>query len=278
MTVMRATSIRFEKLPGHRIAVTVVFTMFAMLALVLAGYARVARAEEPAKVTFPSAEAASHALYTAVRDDNEESMTRILGAGKDLVFSDDEAQDKAERERFIQKYQQMHRLVQEPDATVVLYIGAENWPFPVPLESIDGGWQFDADAGMQQVLFRRIGENEMTAMQACRALAEAETGHAGDPSAQAIRALLVNAGNGGPVVPFQGYYFRRLASPGSDRKTSGSGFGLVAYPAQYRSTGVMTYIVNRDGVVYEKDLGPNTVQLAKGMTRYKRDASWHPAD
>jgi Protein of unknown function (DUF2950) len=159
---MGMTSIRSAQSPGHPLAAVVTH---AMLALVLAGYAQVGRADPPGRTTFSSGGAASQALYLAVRDDDEDSITRILGARRDIVFSDDEAQDKAERERFIRKYQQMHRLVREPDATVVLYIGAENWPFPIPLEAtIDGGWQFDADAGMEQILFRRIGENEVTAL------------------------------------------------------------------------------------------------------------------
>lgn len=278
---MGMTSIRSAQSPGHRFAAVVAY---AMLALVLAGYAQLGRADPPGRTTFSSGEAASQALYLAVHDDDEESITRILGARRDLVFSDDKAQDKAERERFIRKYEQMHRLVREPDATVVLYIGAENWPFPIPLAAIDGGWQFDADAGMEQVLFRRIGENEVTAIQACHALVQAGRQREGDPSAQAIGVLLVNAGNKGPVVPFRGYYFRPLgqgktaASQASNRKTSGSRFAFVAFPAEYRSTGVMTYLINQDGVVYQKDLGPNTVRIAKGMTKYRPDSTWQPAD
>jgi hypothetical protein len=185
----------------------------------------------------------------------------------------------------------MHRLVREPDATTVLYIGAENWPFPIPLESIDGAWQFDAKGGMEEVLFRRIGENEVRAIQACHGLVVAEKEHKrldGDPLTQAIRALMVNAGNGGPVVPFHGYYFRILMSQGnavtsatsqvSNRKTAGGRFAFVAYPAEYRSTGVMTYVVDRNDVVYEKDLGPNTVQVAKRMTKYKPDSTWRRAE
>lgn len=282
--MMRDTRIRFEQLAGRRLAATVALAF----ALLLAGYAQLCRAEQPNKETFTSAEKASQALYLAVQNDNEEAITRILGADRELVFSDDAAQDKVERERFIQKYREMHRLVREPDATVVLHIGAENWPFPVPIEARNGGWQFDAEAGMAEVLFRRIGENEETAIQGCHALATAEKERKrsdGDPSIRSIRALLVNAGDNGPVVPFQGYYFRSLGSQGkpaasqtSNRKTSASRFAFVAYPADYRSTGVMTYLINQDGVVYEKDLGPNTVQLAKAMTRYQRDSTWHPAE
>ena len=174
----------------------------------------------------------------------------------------------------------MHRLVREPDATRVLYIGAENWPFPIPLEAVDGGWQFDAEAGIEQVLFRRIGENEVTAIQVCRALAQTANrrNRDSDPSTQAIRASLVNAGNDGRAVPFKGYYVRPLAAQAPKRKAVGRGFAFVAYPAEYRSTGVMTYIISQNGVVYEKDLGQNTVQIAQGMTKYKHDSTWHPAD
>jgi hypothetical protein len=286
--IMRDTNIRFEKLPGRGLAATVAFATFALL---LAGYAQACFAQQPGAKPFSSAEEASHALYLAVQSDNEEAMTKILGAGKELVSLDDKIQDKLERDRFTRKYQEMHRLVREPDATTVLYIGAENWPFPIPLVSENGVWHFDARIGMEEVLFRRIGENEVTAIEACHALVAAEKEHkrlVGHPSGQTIRALLVNAGNDGTVVPFHGYYFRILMSQGknatsgmrqiSDRKPPGSRFAFVAYPAEYRSTGAMTYLVNQDGVVYEKDLGPDTVQVAKGMTKYNPDSTWHPAD
>jgi hypothetical protein len=287
--IMRDTSIRFEKLTGHGFTTTVAFAIFALL---FAGYAQVCLAQQPGNETFSSAEEASDALYLAVQSNNEEAMTKILGAGKELVSSDDKDQDKFDRERFTQKYREMHRLVREPDATTVLYIGAENWPFPMPLVSKNGAWHFDAKAGMEEVLFRRIGENEVTAIQACHALVVAETEHkrlAGDPSTQATRALLVNAGRDGPVVPFQGYYFRilksqrknaatRATSQISDRKTPGSRFAFVAYPSEYRSTGVVTYLVNQDDVVYERDLGPNTVQVARRMTEYNPDSTWHRAE
>ena len=287
--IMRDTNIRFEELPGRALAATVAFATFAVL---LAGYAQVCLAQQPGAKPFSSAEEASHALYLAVQSDNEEAMTKILGAGKELVSLDDKIQDKLERERFTRKYQEMHRLVREPDATTVLYIGAENWPFPIPLVSENGAWHFDAKAGMEEVLFRRIGENEVTAIEACHALVAAEKAHkrlVGDSSIQAARALLVNAGNDGTAVPFHGYYFRSLigqrkdaatgaTSKVSDRRTPGGRFAFVAYPAEYRATGAMTYLVNQDDVVYEKDLGPNTVRVAKGMTKYNPDSTWQPAE
>jgi hypothetical protein len=287
--IMRDANNRFGKLPGRRFVATVTVTTFALL---LAGCTRLCLAQQPGTTPFSSAEEASHALYLAVQSDNEEAMTNILGAGEELVSLDDKVQDKLERERFTRKYREMHRLVREPDATVVLYIGAENWPFPIPLVFENGAWHFDAKAGMEEVLFRRIGENEMTAIEACHALVAAEKERkplTGDPSAQATRALLVNAGNDGAVVPFHGYYFRSLtsqkkntaigtASKVSNRKTPGGRFAFVAYPAEHRSTGTMTYLVNQDGVVYEKDLGPNTVRVAKGMTKYDPDSTWRPAE
>jgi Protein of unknown function (DUF2950) len=286
--IMRDTNIRFEKLLGRGFAATVAFATFALL---LAGCAQVCLAQQPGTKPFSSAEEASHALYLAVQSDNEEAMTKILGAGKELVSLDDKVQDKLERERFTRKYQEMHRLVREPDATTVLYIGAENWPFPIPLVSENGAWHFDAKIGMEEVLFRRIGENEVTAIEACHTLVAAEKEHKrlmDHPSRQAIRALLVKAGNDGAVVPFHGYYFQILMSQGknvtsgtrqvSNRKTPGGRFAFVAYPAEYRSTGAMTYLVNQDDVVYEKDLGPDTVQVAKGMTKYNPDSTWHPAE
>jgi hypothetical protein len=284
--IMRDTNIRFEKLPGRRFTANVAFATFA---LVLVGYAQACLAQQLGTKPFSSAEEASHALYLAVQRDDEEAMTTILGAGKELVSSDDKTQDNLERERFARKYREMHRLVREPDETTVLYIGAENWPFPIPLVSENGVWHFDARIGMEEVLFRRIGENEVTAIEACHALVAAEKEHKrlqSHPSTQAIRASL-NAGNDSAVVPFHGYYFRTLMSRGknatggtkqiSDRKTAGR-FAFVAYPAKYRSTGAMTYLVNQDDVVYEKDLGPDTVQVAKGMIKYNPDSTWHAAE
>ena len=286
--IMRDTNIRFENLPGRGLAATVASATFALL---LTGYAQACFAQQPGAKPFSSAEEASHALYLAVQSDNEEAMTKILGAGKELVSLDDKIQDKLERDRFTRKYQEMHRLVREPDATTVLYIGAENWPFAIPLVSENGAWHFDAKIGMEEVLFRRIGENEVTAIEACHALVAAEKEHkrlVGHSSGQAIRALLVNAGTDGTVIPFHGYYFRILTSQGknatsgtrqiSDRKTPSGRFAFVVYPAEYRSTGAMTYLVNQDDVVYEKDLGPDTVQVAKGMTKYNPDSTWHPAE
>ncbi len=159
-----------------------------------------------------------------------------------------------DRQQFVDKYRQMHRLVREPEGTV-LYVGAENWPFPFPLVSKDGAWFFDTQAGMEEILFRRIGENESAAIDLCRALARSDR-------SRAARYL-------GNTVPFHGYYFRALTPEG------GKGASVVAYPADYRSSGVMTFIVATDGVVYERDLGPRTAQAATAVAKDKPDSSWY---
>src|SRR5713101_1287302 len=134
-------------------------------------------AQKSTQETFPSAAEASHALFLAVQSDNEQAVMQILGGGTELASSADEVEDKLDREQFTQKYQEMHRLVREPDGATVLYIGAENWPFPIPLMSKTGAWYFDSEAGMQEIVFRRIGENEATAIETCHALVLASRRH-----------------------------------------------------------------------------------------------------
>jgi hypothetical protein len=223
-------------------------------------------------MSFASPEEAIHALFSAVQSHDEQALTQILGAGTELVSSDDKAQDTLDRERFVQKYQEMHRLVQEPEGVTALYIGAQNWPFPILLVSRDGVWRFDSDGGANEIRFRRIGENEVTAIGICHALVAPET-HPGTDSeaASLIKIVLPHVQDANRAVPFHGYYFRILSK-------SGGGFAAIAYPALYRSSGVMTFIVNQDDVVYEKDLGPNTGRVARAMTTYHANPTWAPAE
>jgi hypothetical protein len=247
-------------------------------------------AQKSTPESFPSAEAASHALYVAVQSDNEQAVTQILGGETELVSTNDSAEDKLEREHFSKKYEEMHRLVREPDGTTVLYVGAENWPFPIPLVSKGGAWYFDVATGKEEVLFRRIGENEATAIETCHALAQIKqrqetstTG--GDPVTQYAKTFVsANAGgdapNSGeePSGPFHGYYFRMLTGQSKGAAASKTTFAFVAYPVEYRSSGVMTFAVTQDGAVYKKDLGPGSEKLAKKMTGGTRSSSWHAAD
>jgi len=296
---MDRVNLRHETNLGEERVATVAL---ATLALLVAGYPRAGLAQSSIQETFPSPKEATNALIAAVKTHDHQAITKILGEGKDLSSLDDEVQNKIDRELFLQKYQEMHRLVPEPDGTIALYLGAENWPFPVPLVASGNAWYFDSTAGAKEVLFRRIGENEGEAINVCHTLALAEnkrkTGAAFQNAVSQypetpspFRPLLASIAKGRTnrdPVPFQGYNFRILAkqrkhpwdsatSQVSDPRT-GRSFAFIAYPMEYRSSGVMTFIVNQDDVVYEKDLGPNTVRLAKAMTEYNPDSTWEPAE
>jgi hypothetical protein len=266
MCTMKSGSEKFPwRRPGARVAL-------AMSALLLASYAQLSPAAESSQATFKSPEEASHALFLAVQSDDARGVARILEERNELVSSDDAVEDKLDRERFVQKYQQMHRFVRETNGNVLLYIGAENWPFPIPLVSRNGVWRFDSDAGAREVRFRQIGENEMAAIALCHALAAAKGQPAPTDEAGRLTAtVLADGKSGNKPVPYHGYEFRVLTK-------SGTGFAAVAYPAAYRSSGVMSFIVNQDDVVYQKDLGPNTAKLAGAMAEYHRDATWAPAE
>jgi hypothetical protein len=252
----------------------------AVISVLLAGYAPASLARQPAPRSFSTPDAATAALYVAVQRKDDAQIAAILGSDRRLVASSDKQQDQLDRERFAAKYRQMHRLAQEADASAVLYIGAENWPFPIPLVSSNGAWHFDARAGRDEVLFRRIGENELSAAQACRALVLARHERhwpERDPSMRALGRFSASASASGPDVHFHGYIFRNLESD-APSATNGTGSAYLAYPASYGSTGVMTYLVDENDVVYAKDLGPHTSRIVKHMRQYRRDASWHAED
>jgi len=273
-------TVRLKPIPRRRLAAT---AASATLVLLVLGHAQSCLAQQARPEAFPSAEAASHALYSAVQRHDEKAIMAVLGSGPELIRADD-IEDKLLREHFVRKYRQMHRLRREPDGTTVLYIGAENWPFPVPLVSVDGAWHFDSAAGSMEVLFRRIGENEAMAIETSRALITAELQHSVRPRGAApdgaIDALHANGRRGTNQVPYYGYYFRILTFQGPNSRSPAQRdvVSLVAYPAEYRSSGVMTFIVGADDVVYQKDLGQNTAEVASAMTAYRPDASWKPAD
>lgn len=258
-------------------------TLAAMaLLLVLAGVnAHPTLAQTLATKTFSSPAEASNALFQAAQSGDERKLEAILCAGKDITSSGDDLEDKLEREQFIKKYEEMHRLVQEAEGSTILYIGAENWPFPIPLVSSKGVWHFDADAGRQEIRFRTIGENEATAIEVCNAFVAATK--AGSPSradddpikGYAQKLFLTLATDAAPAgsandQTFHGYYFQT-------KKISG-GTALIAYPEKYRGSGVMTFVVTDDGVVREKDLGPNTATVAPTVKASKVDSSWHTSE
>src|SRR5258708_1699565 len=158
---MRTTNLTTEAtLRRKRAGIT---AMIALTFLVLA-CAQSSFSQKSQPKTFSSPAEAAQALFQAVDSENEQAVEAIVGAGKEVTSSSDQVEDKLEREQFCKKYQEMHRLVREPDGSTVLYIGAENWPFPIPLVSNNGAWSFDPETGTQEIKFRRIGENEATAI------------------------------------------------------------------------------------------------------------------
>jgi len=267
-------------------ALTMPFLLLLSLLLVV-GLVSSSFAEEAHPTTFASPEQAANALFEAAQKENEQALEAILGAGKEVTSSSDEEEDKLEREQFCKKYQEMHRFVREPDGSTVLYMGAENWPFPIPLVSKNSEWYFDSDRGKQEILFRRIGENEATAIEVAEEFAMASNASAlkaasEDPItrfAESLRSAATANTDNRESGPFHGYYFRIVtqdsASASAHNKTKGT-LTLVAYPAEYQSSGVKTFVVTWRGIVFEKDLGPKTKTLAPQM-KARTGSSWHPA-
>ena len=254
-------------------------------------------AEQPKGKSFANPADAAAAIYAAARRNDDAELLAILGPdAKDIVeWSEDANVRQEQRAQFAQKYEQMHRLMREPDNTVALYVGAENWPFPIPIVEYKGAWYFDAGLGRQEIRYRRIGRNEVEALEVCQALVDAEKeyyakahaytakfistsdAHDGlywksmnDGGRSPIGPYLAHAGvesDGGSAEPFHGYYYRILLQ-GSE------GFAIVAYPAAYRSSGVMTFIMNSDGTAYENDLGEQTATVAKQISSAHSNDSW----
>jgi DUF2950 family protein len=292
--------------------------------LVILGVALLA--QESGQKTFASADEASQALLAANETHDQDALVAIFGPDADkLISTGDSFRDQTERDDFVAKYKEMHRLAQEPDGTTTLYTGTYNWPFPVPLVYEHGVWYFDTEAGEKEILYRRIGDNEFAAMDVCYELVNAEAEYysqlrdgktqqyaqslASDPGQHnglfwettddepesPIGPLIANAvgvdtgkQQTGESSPFHGYYYRILTGQGKTARHDAQsyivngamtrGFGIVAYPADYRSSGVMTFVVNKTGVIYQKDLGPDTPGLASAMKEYAPDETWRKAD
>lgn len=257
-----------------------------VIVLSIAFWARLSVAQQAGPKTFSSAGEAAQSLFLAVRNEDEYAVEAILGAGKEVTSSNDDIEDKLERERFTQKYQEMHRMVLEADGKTVLYIGAENWPFPIPLVSKNGRWHFDSDAGAQEIVFRQIGVNETSAIEVCRAFAAARKRQSksidDDQINQYAQGLAVHPPKAGASLeknssPFHGYYFRTASEqqpyPGQQGSTyvldttKTSSVLLVAVPAEYGASGLMTFIVTSDGAVYQRNLGSNTANLAPAVLK-----------
>src|SRR6202166_1020688 len=316
---MRRTKLNFDKF--HWANLPKLAPKLAVVAIVLTMcFPTGSMAQQRGQKTFSSAENASNALVTAAQSNDEKAMLDILGPdGKQIVSSGDETEDANSRANFVKRYQEMHRLVKEPDGTTVLYIGAHNWPAPIPLMNKGKLVYFDTEAGKKEILYRRIGRNELSAIRICQELVAAQKEYSAEHKEYARKifsdegqhdGLYWKAADGepqspiGPLVasavaqgyaksqkgaptPYRGYYFHILTRQGKNAPGGAKnyvingkmteGFAFVAYPAEYRSSGVMTFIVTEDGVVYQKDLGRKTDVLAKAMKGYDCNPSWHEA-
>lgn len=291
----------------------------AVVAILVTGCLAVgAAAQQQGQKTFSSPEEAAKALVAAAQNNDEKLMLEILGPdGKQIVSSGDAAEDAEHRANFARRYEQMHRLVTEPDGTTTLYIGAENWPTPIPLVNKGNAWYFDTEVGKREILYRRVGRNEMSAIRVCEELVAAEkeylsTQHqyaekifsdegqrnglywkaeAGEPESPIgpLVAWAVNSeSRGNAPTPYRGYYFHILTRQGKNGPGGAKnylvngkmteGFAFVAYPAEYRSSGVMTFVVGQDGVVYQKDLGKKTEALGKAMKEYNPNSIWQKVE
>ena len=287
---MRTNNLTLEALETSIVRLACGFTSTILLLLLLGlllvlGFSNSSFAQSAQPKTFASPGEAASALFEAAQKGDEQAVESILGVGKEVTSSNDEVEDKLERERFSQKYEEMHRLVREEDGNTVLYIGAENWPFPVPLVSKNGAWYFDSETGKQEILFRTIGENEATGIQVCEEFAMARKqdsikANSEDPITRFAEEL-VTAGAANTYNndsnPFHGYYFRifrgSVAAAGDTKKARG--LTLVAYPADYRESGVKTFVVTHHGIVREKDLGPHRTTVAP-RTRSGAGPGWRP--
>ena len=272
---------------------------------------------------FASAEEAVKAAMAAVKSDNNKEVLAIFGPeAKELIYSGDPVEDKQRRERFIHAYDQKNSLNKEGDK-MVLSVGEKDWPFPIPLVKKGNQWFFDTKAGKEEILNRRIGENELSTIQTMLAIVDAQREYAmkdldgdgileyaekfrsdagkkdglfwvtkegeepsplGDLVAGARAEGYTKAGTKDKPMPFHGYYFRLMKAQGKnaaggafDYVVKGQmigGFAVIASPAKYGNSGVMTFLVNHDGVVYQKDLGKNTEKAAKAIKKFDPDKTW----
>ena len=301
-----------------------VLTIGLLLLAICAVLTGCSKSSKPSVSVFATPDDAASALIAGAKSaDRTAAALAIFGPdSKDLISSGDPVQDKEGVDAFVASYNVMHRWRRMPDGSQILLVGADNFAFPIPLKkNADGKWSFDAAAGKEEILNRRIGRNELAIIEICRAAAQAQTEyhsqlHDGATTKQYALKFISDPGkhNGlywqsaegepqsplGPLaayataegytakpdahVPFHGYFFHMLT--GQSNKARGGaknyvvggkmtgGFAFVAYPAEYGNSGVMTFIINQDGVLLEKNLGNTTAQTATAMTEFDPDNTW----
>jgi hypothetical protein len=300
------------------------FLLTGVLFAVLIGFIMrgISAADSNGQQVFGSPAEAASAFVAAAKNDDLKALQAILGSdAQEIITSGDPVADNNARDEFVAKYNQMHRLAFDLRDRVILYVGADNWPLPIPITRQNDGWVFDTTAGKEEMLFRRVGRNELFTIDILQALGAAQSDYASEPRgdstvkqfAQRIQSspgkrdgLYWAAGKDepqspiGPLIadataagyqtgasspiPFHGYYYKILTRQGKNApggrknyivkgKMTG-GYAFLAYPATYRASGVMTFMVNQDGVLVQKDLGVDTVKLANEIVEYNPDKTW----
>ena len=313
MNTLNGTS----KMPIGTRRLTLACPMLCLALLLVSGCAN-----QGAPRTFASADEAVQTLTNAVRADDVPQLLAIMGAdGEEIISSGDENSDRQRRQRFLSLYDEKHTLVPEAADRMTLVIGKADWPFPVPLVKQGSKWHFDSEAGVEEILNRRVGENELSTIEVCKAIADAQREYAlrdpdGDGIHEYARQFPSDPGkrNGlfwptaegeepsplGPLAasavsegytrraegptPYHGYYFRILQGQGAsapngalDYVVDGKmtlGFAVIAHPADYGNSGIMSFIMGPDGVVYQKDLGEETAKAAAAIKAFDPGEGW----
>ncbi|HTZ41386.1 MAG TPA: DUF2950 domain-containing protein [Syntrophales bacterium] len=299
--------------------------VFALAAVLFAAFLLIpadAAAAAGKQGVFASPDAAIEALVKAAGENNTQELLRLFGPGsRSLVSSGDPVEDRQHREQFVKSYQEKHYLETGTDGKITLFVGNNDWPMSIPIVKAGSRWRFDTEAGKKEILCRRIGRNELGAIQVILAIADAQreysdrmrqktgqpeyaqkfvsepgkedglywvTSPDGKPSPLGVLAARASAegyhNSVGGKEPYHGYLYRLLKSQGKHAEGGAfsyvvngkmiGGYALIAYPAAYRSSGVRTFIVNYDGVVYGKDLGKKTASRAASMSSFDPDDTW----
>jgi hypothetical protein len=309
-----------DKSPYRRMELLLVLTVLAIIFACSSAYAT----SSSLKI-FSSPEEAVKAMVDAVKANDTKSLMTIFGPGsRHIILSGDPVEDRKGREWFVKHYEEKNRLEEDTPGKVTLHVGGDEWAFPFPIVKVGNGWTFDTKAGKEEILARRVGKNELNAIQVCLAYVDAQKEYAmrkarqgeglleyaqrfvsrpgtqdglywqaGEGQEQSPMGPLFAAAReegygekplGGRPTPYHGYLYRILKAQGKNAPGGAhdyvvgdkmiGGFALIAYPAHYRSSGVMTFIVNQDGVVYQKDLGKNTRRAARAVKEFDPDNTW----
>jgi Protein of unknown function (DUF2950) len=320
------TAVTYTKRNDSRVKLGLTLVASALVVVFLISNA--GHAAAPKQKEFASAEDAVKALVDALKSNDTKALSALFGPDStDLVSSGDPVADSGRRERFVSLYQQKNRLEEVSADKVILHVGDDDWPFPIPVVKHGNAWRFDPKEGREEILARRIGRNELSVIQVCLAYVDAQREYAskdrdtdglleyaqrfgstpgkhdglywkaqegeeqsplGLLAAEAVREGYSGRKSSDKPIPYHGYYYRILKGQGKDAPGGAysyvvngkmiGGFAMVAYPATYGSSGIMTFIVNQDGIVYQKDLGKKTEGIVAKMTIFNPDKTWKKVD